>query len=144
LNLTGHLRPLEQAIVGGFHSAMALGPLCDEPMQGVGIVLEDWTLEEREEKTEIDDECEEEEGGENTEEFGGQIEEDEDEDGEEDDEFGRQKPPNGVPSSSQRQRLDSLHANPQLHGQLISAIRQAILFVVYKKYRIHISFENIS
>jgi translation elongation factor EF-G len=45
-----NLRSLDQAVVGGFHAAMAQGPLCDEPMQGVGIVLEEWTLEEEEEE----------------------------------------------------------------------------------------------
>ncbi|KAL3111744.1 hypothetical protein niasHT_011031 [Heterodera trifolii] len=43
----GNLSPLDQAVIAGFHLAMSHGPLCDEPMQSVGIVLEGWEEEER-------------------------------------------------------------------------------------------------
>ncbi|CAD5210465.1 unnamed protein product [Bursaphelenchus xylophilus] len=35
------IRSLERAVIGGFELAMSLGPLCDEPMHGVGIVVEE-------------------------------------------------------------------------------------------------------
>lgn len=35
-------RQLDRAIIAGFDLAMSQGPLCDEPMQGVGIIVEDW------------------------------------------------------------------------------------------------------
>lgn len=38
------LRALDRAIVAGFDSAMSQGPLCDEPVQGVGIILEEWSI----------------------------------------------------------------------------------------------------
>ncbi|KAI3420267.1 hypothetical protein GPALN_003583 [Globodera pallida] len=38
----GNLSSLDQAVVAGFHLAMSHGPLCDEPMQNIGIVLEEW------------------------------------------------------------------------------------------------------
>ncbi|KAF7636445.1 Tr-type G domain-containing protein [Meloidogyne graminicola] len=41
-----NLSSLEQSLVSGFHIAMAQGPLCDEPMQAIGIIIENWILEE--------------------------------------------------------------------------------------------------
>ncbi|KAK0424232.1 hypothetical protein QR680_008561 [Steinernema hermaphroditum] len=40
------LRPLDATMVAGFDLAMAAGPLCEEAMQGVAIVVESWTLDE--------------------------------------------------------------------------------------------------
>uniref|UniRef100_A0A915E0L7 Tr-type G domain-containing protein n=1 Tax=Ditylenchus dipsaci TaxID=166011 RepID=A0A915E0L7_9BILA len=67
-------RALDRAIIAGFDMAMAQGPLCDEAMQGVAIVLEEWSF------------CE----------------------------------PGEDPQVVADRQLDA-----QLHGQLISAIRQA-------------------
>lgn len=39
--------------MAGFDMAMTQGPLCDEPMQGVGIVLEEWTLGEPDEDSQV-------------------------------------------------------------------------------------------
>uniref|UniRef100_A0A914GQR8 Tr-type G domain-containing protein n=1 Tax=Globodera rostochiensis TaxID=31243 RepID=A0A914GQR8_GLORO len=44
----GNLSSLDQAVVAGFHLAMSHGPLCDEPMQNIGIVLEEWEEDETE------------------------------------------------------------------------------------------------
>jgi translation elongation factor EF-G len=35
---------LDRAIIGGFDLAMSQGALCDEPCQGVAMILEEWTL----------------------------------------------------------------------------------------------------
>lgn len=32
----------------GFELAMSQGPLCEEPMQGIGIILEEWSILEEE------------------------------------------------------------------------------------------------
>ncbi|TKR93285.1 hypothetical protein L596_007770 [Steinernema carpocapsae] len=40
------LRPLDPTMVAGFDLSMANGPLCEEAMQGVAIIVESWTLEE--------------------------------------------------------------------------------------------------
>lgn len=37
--------PLDRAIMAGFDLAMSSGPLCQEPLQGITIIVEDWTLE---------------------------------------------------------------------------------------------------
>uniref|UniRef100_A0A7E4UQ11 Tr-type G domain-containing protein n=1 Tax=Panagrellus redivivus TaxID=6233 RepID=A0A7E4UQ11_PANRE len=37
--------PLDRAIVAGFDIAMTAGPLCQEPIQGVAIIVEEWKLE---------------------------------------------------------------------------------------------------
>lgn len=46
------LRTLDRAIVAGFDLAMSQGVLCEEPCQGVGMILEEWTLGELEESSE--------------------------------------------------------------------------------------------
>ena len=33
-------------LVNGFQLATLAGPICEEPMLGVGFILEDWTLEQ--------------------------------------------------------------------------------------------------
>lgn len=42
------LRALDRAIVAGFDLAVSQGPLCEEPMQGIGIILEEWSILEDE------------------------------------------------------------------------------------------------
>ena len=37
--------PLDRAIVAGFDLAMSAGPLCQEPLQGICIMVEEWKLE---------------------------------------------------------------------------------------------------
>lgn len=92
-------------MVGGFHSAMALGPLCDEPMQSIGIVLEEFILENKE----IDGKIGTPENDETTKEI---IVMDDAELGENDE--------------KEEQEDQRLHSNAQLHGQLISAFRQVL------------------
>jgi ribosome assembly protein 1 len=43
---------MDRAIVAGFDLAMSQGFLCEEPCQGVGMILEEWTLEDAEEESE--------------------------------------------------------------------------------------------
>uniref|UniRef100_A0A1I7Y724 Elongation factor-like 1 n=1 Tax=Steinernema glaseri TaxID=37863 RepID=A0A1I7Y724_9BILA len=40
------LRPLDATMVAGFDLSMATGPLCEEAVQGVAIIVESWTLDE--------------------------------------------------------------------------------------------------
>ncbi|KAI6226028.1 Elongation factor 2 [Aphelenchoides besseyi] len=47
------LRPLDRAVVAGFDLAMSQGVLCDEPCQGIGIILEEWILGEEDESDEV-------------------------------------------------------------------------------------------
>uniref|UniRef100_A0A914CGN0 Elongation factor-like 1 n=1 Tax=Acrobeloides nanus TaxID=290746 RepID=A0A914CGN0_9BILA len=45
-NSNSKLRQLDRAVISGFDLAMSQGPLCDEPMQGVGILVEQWQIGE--------------------------------------------------------------------------------------------------
>ena len=150
---------MEQALVGGFHIAMAQGPLCDEPMQAIGIIIEEWILEDKNGRNniEVDNDKNEEEKkilNENT------------SDNEErligvegrstdsivelnEKEENLQKCDSShtncnIPSTSQindqvneemilertRRRHKQLYMNAQLHGQLISAMRQVQFFKI--------------
>ena len=77
--------PLDRALIAGFDLAMCAGPLCQEPLQGVVILIEDWKLE----KVEKSDEEENEEDTKETKEI---------------------------------KTLAELN-DPQIHGQLISAMK---------------------
>lgn len=46
-------RPLDRAILGGFALAMSQGPLCEESMQGVCIIINDWKLGVEDELSEV-------------------------------------------------------------------------------------------
>uniref|UniRef100_A0A914MH88 Tr-type G domain-containing protein n=1 Tax=Meloidogyne incognita TaxID=6306 RepID=A0A914MH88_MELIC len=143
-----NLSPLEQALVGGFHIAMAQGPLCDEPMQAIGIIIEDWILEDKTERNNVEIE-----NAKNEEETRNLVEDDDENDRriigvegtskeiDEREEENLQKCDNLIincdtPSTSKineekneekinlEKRYKQLYMNAQLHGQLISAMRQ--------------------
>lgn len=38
-------------MVAGFDLVMSAGPLCEEPMLGVGIIVEEWTVNEEDDPT---------------------------------------------------------------------------------------------
>uniref|UniRef100_A0A915BQM5 Elongation factor-like 1 n=2 Tax=Parascaris TaxID=6254 RepID=A0A915BQM5_PARUN len=45
------LRCFDQSVVAGFDLVMSAGPLCDEPMLGTGIIVEEWTVNEEDDPT---------------------------------------------------------------------------------------------
>ncbi|KAL7074249.1 hypothetical protein ACQ4LE_006531 [Meloidogyne hapla] len=133
-----NLSPLEQSLVGGFHIAMAQGPLCDEPMQAVGIIIEDWRLENKNERNNELGNNENEEGTkisvENNDEriigIEGTSTENIKELNKENDNLTINC---DIPSTSKineekseriKKQHKQLYMNAQLHGQLISAMRQ--------------------
>ncbi|XP_022107029.1 elongation factor-like GTPase 1 [Acanthaster planci] len=42
----GEIRDFDSSVVSGFQLATFAGPLCEEPMMGVCIIIENWTMEE--------------------------------------------------------------------------------------------------
>lgn len=46
-------RELDQSIVSGFQLATLAGPLCEEPMQGVALIVEEWNRGEEEISNEL-------------------------------------------------------------------------------------------
>lgn len=74
--------PLDRALIAGFDLAMCAGPLCQEPLQGVVILVEDWKIEK--------------------------VEKNDEEETEED--------------AKEVKTLAELN-DPQIHGQLISAMK---------------------
>ena len=45
------LRQYDNNIVAGFHLRCAQGPLCEEPLRGVGFAVEEWKVDQQEETT---------------------------------------------------------------------------------------------
>lgn len=45
-NLESVMRLLDRSVASGFALAMGHGPLCDEPMHGVCIIIESWNFED--------------------------------------------------------------------------------------------------
>lgn len=43
---TSRLRAFDQSLLAGFDLVMSCGPLCEEPMVGAGIVVEEWTVDD--------------------------------------------------------------------------------------------------
>ncbi|KJH46382.1 elongation factor G [Dictyocaulus viviparus] len=41
------IHPLDQAIISGFELFVSAGPLCHEVMRGVGVIVEEWTFDEK-------------------------------------------------------------------------------------------------
>ncbi|KHN87157.1 Elongation factor 2 [Toxocara canis] len=48
---SSRFRCFDQSMVAGFDLIMSAGPLCEEPMIGVGIVVEEWTVSEEDDPT---------------------------------------------------------------------------------------------
>ncbi|MCP9264404.1 hypothetical protein DINM_022475 [Dirofilaria immitis] len=48
---TSKLRCFDQSIMAGFDLAVGAGPLCEEPMWGTAIIIDEWTVEEVDDPT---------------------------------------------------------------------------------------------
>ncbi|CAI4228494.1 unnamed protein product [Auanema sp. JU1783] len=42
----GRIRPFDQAMISGFELFIGAGPLCNEAMRGIALIVEDWILDE--------------------------------------------------------------------------------------------------